>query len=42
MSEAAGEFEEARRLAVLSPDGVLAHWAWVVEEELARAERQRC
>ena len=25
-----------------SPDGVLAHWASVVEEELARAQRQRC
>jgi tetratricopeptide (TPR) repeat protein len=24
------------------PDGVLAHWASVVEEEVARAERQRC
>jgi tetratricopeptide (TPR) repeat protein len=25
-----------------SPDGVLAHWASVVEEELARAQRPRC
>ena len=25
-----------------SPDGVLAQWASVVEEELARAQRQRC
>ena len=27
---------------VRSPDAVLAHWASVVEEELARAQRQRC
>ena len=25
-----------------SPDAVLAHWASVVEDELARAQRQRC